>query len=526
MPQPPAAAHNPRRVVFFDREEKVSAWLNHHTFGAYPIRPMPENHLRDKVLGYVGGSPTDEHTYMELYRTSLGASFFHTDGNPYDGIPERLKADGIDIVRPIWVDTREEPFLLTRRLNVRFRQGVELDQVTELLQELPVRQLGFSSSPYLVRLEVLRPGRELALPIANQLAKHPLVALAQPEVCFLPESIQRLPPARAINGAQVDPWFLNVIGARKVWATTQGDPKIVIAVLDEGFTMKVGGSLHPAFKASLAINHAEIPNNGKDDDHNQYCDDYLGWNSDSNSGDLTHPNSQHGNSVASLLVGAQNGKPIGVCPDCLVLPTAIRHNTGSVSKALRFARDRGARVVVGSWGMHQTNAKLVRSVSDEIALLRQGGANIVFAAGNLAKPVRFPARLDTVLAIGASDRHDTSYLSNFARGKKLDLVAPSVYNQDSNNLLVTASLSAQPYHGFFGTSAAAPIVAGVVALLLSIDETLTPDQIEKILKTSAKRIGAKHLFKMLYPNKDSFGRHGDLLGYGRVDAPAALSLLP
>ncbi len=63
-----------------------------------------------------------------------------------------------------------------------------------------------------------------------------------------------------------------------------------------------------------------------------------------------------------------------------------------------------------------------------------------------------------------------------------------------------------------GTSMAAPHAAGVAALMLSVNPTLTPDQIKQVLQETAVDMGD--------PGYDS------MYGYGQIDAGAALGEIP
>ena len=71
---------------------------------------------------------------------------------------------------------------------------------------------------------------------------------------------------------------------------------------------------------------------------------------------------------------------------------------------------------------------------------------------------------------------------------------------------------------FSGCSAATPVVAGIASLLLAVDPTLTHDEIAAILAASAEdEVGP--------PIQDTPGRD-DFYGHGRVNAAAALALVP
>ena len=115
-----------------------------------------------------------------------------------------------------------------------------------------------------------------------------------------------------------------------------------------------------------------------------------------------------------------------------------------------------------------------------------------------------------------------AYYSNY--GKNLDIVAPGGYylgittldnigtngiaSIDENYILYNDT------NAFIGTSAAAPIVSGAIALLLEKNPNLTRLEIENILKNSADKIG----------NPPYFNNRNNYYGYGKINLTNMLSL--
>ena len=105
------------------------------------------------------------------------------------------------------------------------------------------------------------------------------------------------------------------INVKDAWRLAGGDPRIVVAVVDEGVKY-----LHPDLEANMWINEDETPDNGKDDDGNTsdggnaYVDDVYGYNFVSH-GPITwdkEGDTGHGTHVAGT-IAAVNGNGIGVC---------------------------------------------------------------------------------------------------------------------------------------------------------------------------------------------------------------------
>ncbi|MGD0273341.1 MAG: S8 family serine peptidase [Gaiellaceae bacterium] len=136
----------------------------------------------------------------------------------------------------------------------------------------------------------------------------------------------------------------------------------------------------------------------------------------------------------------------------------------------------------------------------------------------------YPAAYPQAIAVGASTSLDcpASY-SQF--GPELALVAPSSGGGLTGTVVTTdrtgsAGYSSGDYFsGFGGTSAAAPLAAGVAGLVLSRNPGLTEAQVREILENSADKIDPE------LGAYDASG-HSDRFGYGRIDAQRALEWTP
>ena len=171
-------------------------------------------------------------------------------------------------------------------------------------------------------------------------------------------------------------------------------------------------------------------------------------------------------------------------------------------------------VVNCSWG--QTWFHLITfcspSYREDIKAWRMAGIIPVFAAGNLGYYFPFfsgssPATYPETISVGATDFLDViSFLSS--RGpSNCDLsIFPDVVAPGSS--ILTSSPDGGYVFAGGGTSLAAPHVAGVVALILNANPDLTVDEIESVLKETAKPLGLFH------PN--------NTYGWGRVDALKAV----
>lgn len=144
------------------------------------------------------------------------------------------------------------------------------------------------------------------------------------------------------------------------------------------------------------------------------------------------------------------------------------------------------------------------------------GVVVVFATGNEAENVKFPANCDeNILAVGAINNNGRR--ANFSNyGSKLDVVAPGVDITTTNVLDPSIPLYVS---NFRGTSAACPHVAGVAALILSVNPDLTSVGVIDIIEKTSRKVGGYSYSTVSgRPN----GTWNNEMGYGLVDAYAAV----
>ncbi|MEG4584152.1 S8 family serine peptidase [Microcoleus sp. MOSTC5] len=285
-------------------------------------------------------------------------------------------------------------------------------------------------------------------------------------------------------------WALDVINAPEVWNQNITGNGIVVAVVDTGVDYT-----HPDLDGNIWQNAGEIAGNGIDDDRNGYIDDIRGWDFVSNDND---PRDQidnnpigndfygHGTHVAGSIAAERNDFGItGVAYNAKIMPVRVwpASSPGSpnnVAAGIRYAADNGANVInlSGSYPSNQVN--------DAIEYANNKGSVVVMAAGNEGglQP-GYPARNANLWGIAAGSidvRGRMADNSNRSGFTPLDyLVAPGVE--------IVSTTPDEDYELRSGTSMATPQVAGVAALVLNANPTLTPAQVEYILTTTANRNG-------------------------------------
>ncbi len=253
--------------------------------------------------------------------------------------------------------------------------------------------------------------------------------------------------------------------------TAQNDT-IVVAVIDDGINAN-----HPDLINNIWVNHAEIPNNGIDDDNNGYVDDYRGWNSNSNNDNIQGGN--HGTPVAGI-IGAQGDNTTGVAGVNWTVKLMIINNNFNTDEAnvliaygypltqrILYNSTNGAEgafVVVtnASWGLDYgkpADAPLWCSFYDTLG--KHGILNVA-ATANIDIDVDIRGDLPTtctsdyMLGVTNINRRGTKETAAGYGRTSIDLGA---FGTDA----YTTSVGS--YSNFGGTSGASPHVAGAVALL-------------------------------------------------------------
>ena len=321
------------------------------------------------------------------------------------------------------------------------------------------------------------------------------------------------------------------INAPEAWEITLGDSSIVIAVIDGGVTS----------------NHPDLPNTRQIR--------LEGSNFGSGNPDDPSPmgNNAHGTCCAGTIAATINNNEgiAGIAPQCKIMPIRVDNNTITsshiqIENAIYFAVNNNANIISMSLGYsdYYDSPNIFPNVVTAIQNAINNNVCVMIASGNWEETnstkVAFPANCNVnyKIAVGASDRYDKrAYYSS--TNPKIDIVAPSHrayptqissenfeiwaldmpgyagYNPDKGTYEILPNLGTNnlAYTGRFGgTSHATPLVAGVAALMLSVNPDLSPRDVYEILTETSAKVGG-----YTYTN----GRCNEM-GYGRVDAYAAV----
>ncbi len=298
----------------------------------------------------------------------------------------------------------------------------------------------------------------------------------------------------ALNGACVNPvatndpylpsgyssnWAMDIIDAECAWSVTTGNPDVVVGIVDGEFD----------------ISHEDL--NGK----------FVSVTGSNNVIGLTIP--IHGTPVSSCVaVNTNNSKGIAGIGYSVSLAGHLVDNGNLFGLELVYpwpgiwdAYQHGRNVIVSSAsgiscpGGEPCGSFIVGMAVQEII---DNNSVLVVAAGNDAdEHHQNYSDIPGVIVVGGIDENNLAGTLPYSKYSKIDLCAPAFQ--------VPVAFPGNTYGTYNGTSFAAPIVAGTIGLLLSINPCLTPSGIEDILKSTTDPITDASL----YPG---------LLGSGKLNA--------
>ena len=299
-----------------------------------------------------------------------------------------------------------------------------------------------------------------------------------------------VPQAASADPVRDRQYWLSDYGFTKAWKLSQGEG-VKVAVIDTG----IDGT-HPSLQGAVA-GGTDVSGLGSTDG-------------------LTPvgQNSYHGTMVASLIAGRGNPGDddagiLGTAPKAQLLSVSMAFGIegvdtdSQVAKGIVWAVDNGARVI--NLSLTRNSVSWPESWDKAFSYAFENDVVIVAAVGNRldgTEQVSAPATIPGVIAVAGVDINANASELASTSGFTIGVTAPS---ED-----LVAAYPGGEYRIWSGTSGAAPIVSGMVALIRSLYPELDAANVVNRVIQSAIKYG--------------FETYSSSYGYGLIDAEAALRI--
>jgi thermitase len=254
-------------------------------------------------------------------------------------------------------------------------------------------------------------------------------------------------------------WHLAQISTPGAWDISTGSSGVIIAVLDSGIDTQHPDLPNVVAGRNFIIGTTNVYDNGV--------------------------NYGHGTAVAGTAAAAgNNGIGVtGVSWRNSIMPLVVMDSSAYspysvIAAAINHAADNGAKVINMSLAGSSYSTTLQNAVN---YAWNKGVVIVAAAANNGTSTPMYPAALENVLAVAATDSSDNrASFSNY--GNWIDVAAPGVS--------VRTTMLGGGYGNWNGTSFATPQVAALAALLFSANPNLTNTQVVSLIKSNADDLGA------------------------------------
>jgi type VII secretion-associated serine protease mycosin len=304
-------------------------------------------------------------------------------------------------------------------------------------------------------------------------------------VIFLILSMSQAATADSIRDRQ---YWLDQFGFTGAWDSSKGEG-VKVAVIDTGID-----ATHPSLRGSV-VGGTDVSGLGSSDGLT-----------------LVGESNYHGTMVASILAGRgsfedESSGVIGTAPKAQLLSVSMAFGVSGldtdsqIAKGIIWAVDNGAKVI--NLSLTRNSVSWPKSWDEAFLYAFENDVVIVAAVGNLAdgtERVSAPATIPGVIAVAGVDRELNPSALSSVKGFTIGVTAPS---ED-----LVAAYPGGEYRLWSGTSAAAPIVSGLVAMIRSMYPEMDSANVVNRVIQSARKVG--------------FEGYSNSFGHGIIDAESAL----
>lgn len=331
----------------------------------------------------------------------------------------------------------------TGELLVKLKAGTNADELFKAHGAYVVKEI-----PQ-IKVKLIRVPEHTLETVKSALERNPNVEFV--EYNFIAK--EHLVPNDPMYSSQ---WFLPNIAAEEGWNICTGSAEITIAILDSGIDHG-----HPDLVGKIV----------------------SGWNfleDNDNTSDVRG----HGTSVAGAAAAFSNNiiGVAGVAWENTIMPLLVANNLGwtyydDAADAIIYATDNGAKIINMSFGGSSNSSTLQNAIN----YAWESGVIIIASAGNEENNIlNYPASCNNVMSVSATNSTDAlAYFSSY--GSAIDITAPG-------QAIYTTSWYSN-YGSVSGTSFSSPIVAGLAALILSVNPDLTNAQVVELIEQNADDLG-------------------------------------
>lgn len=381
---------------------------------------------------------------------------------------------GDDGKEPPIVSNPGAPDIVANRLNIYFEDAaVDLEQfisaLSKIYSENECQVIGFDKNIPMIQIFIPENMRDAIRESLN-------AQLPNYEFFIVDESIFTIVGDISTDTANLG-WHLDAIDVEEGWEITKGNPNITVAVVDDGID-----ATHDILKGRIVS------------PYNVFTQD-----------NRLSVGQGHGTHVAGLAVGSDKmfDKGVsGVAPKCKLMPIQVFDNGmctfSSVTSGIMYAIHNGANVVNVSIGPNfrgldilplpdqdyiaKTQFKNEERVWKRIInVANEHNAIIVFAVGNdnILADIPPENRTNSTVNVAAVDRQiKGTDFTNYGRGSNISAPGKGI----------CSSVPVNEYAVFDGTSMAAPIVSGTVALMKSLNQDISVSEVLHILQATGERV--------------------------------------
>ncbi len=389
---------------------------------------------------------------------------------------------GVSFVGPVYTDTSGYRRAPSRHVLVRFEAGVVGGEQVARMGASPgwrVVESTFGGLPDAHRVESAATLGFDTIEAVDRLSKRPGVRWAEPD--WIAEMRKLDCPETPNDTLWGNCWGLLNTGqsggtvdmdmdADEAWCVTFGQASVLVVVLDDGVQQN-----HPDIQQ---IAGQDFTGNGTNGGPGNACDN-------------------HGTAVAGCISATVDNSlgTVGVAPGCRVASAKFTNanvpcdGAGSFQvnwlvNAINWSTTIGARVTNNSNGFG-----FFQAISNAYANTRAAGVIHFASSGNDSTgTIGYPSSDASVEAVGAINRTGAlAWFSNWGTGTFCVAPGDTIQTTDRTG---NDGYNAGDYASVNGTSFSSPYAAGVAALVLSVDPSLTPGEIRTILASTARDLGA------------------------------------